>query len=247
MSEERILEKHLIIPALKILKDLNGATTKELRETLKQILKPMGENLAPLLNRPGDIKFNQIVRNLTGSHKKLVKMGFAQLNNQKYILTEKGEKLLIDKLEEYEYINSGYFTKKSQEQANEELLSNEQHKYFVPEDEISEGKLITTVTKTRKRSTKLREYAFDYYKKINQIKCDICGFNFEENYGKFGRDYIEFHHIKPISVYEEDGKIINLEEARQNLVPLCSNCHRILHRNRITVEQLKEAMNKSER
>lgn len=247
MSEERILEKHLIIPALKILKDLNGATTKELRETLKQILKPMGENLAPLLNRPGDIKFNQIVRNLTGSHKKLVKMGFAQLNNQKYILTEKGEKLLIDKLEEYEYINSGYFTKKSQEQANEELLSNEQHKYFVPEDEISEGKLITTVTKTRKRSTKLREYAFDYYKKINQIKCDICGFNFEENYGKFGRDYIEFHHIKPISVYEEDGKIINLEEARQNLVPLCSNCHKILHRNRITVEQLKEAMNKSER
>lgn len=247
MSEERILEKHLIIPALKILKDLNGATTKELRETLKQILKPIGENLAPLLNRPGDIKFNQIVRNLTGSHKKLVKMGFAQLNNQKYILTEKGEKLLIDKLEEYEYINSGYFTKKSQEQANEELLSNEQHKYFVPEDEISEGKLITTVTKTRKRSTKLREYAFDYYKKINQIKCDICGFNFEENYGKFGRDYIEFHHIKPISVYEEDGKIINLEEARQNLVPLCSNCHKILHRNRITVEQLKEAMNKSER
>ena len=226
---------------------MNGATTKELRETLKQILKPMGENLAPLLNRPGDIKFNQIVRNLTGSHKKLVKMGFAQLNNQKYILTEKGEKLLIDKLEEYEYINSGYFTKKSQEQANEELLSNEQHKYFVPEDEISEGKLITTVTKTRKRSTKLREYAFDYYKKINQIKCDICGFNFEENYGKFGRDYIEFHHIKPISVYEEDGKIINLEEARQNLVPLCSNCHKILHRNRITVEQLKEAMNKSER
>ncbi len=247
MSEERILEKHLIIPALKILKDLNGATTKELRETLKQILKPMGENLAPLLNRPGDIKFNQIVRNLTGSHKKLVKMGFAQLNNQKYILTEKGEKLLIDKLEEYEYINSGYFTKKSQEQANEELLSNEQHKYFVPEDEISEGKLITTVTKTRKRSTKLREYAFDYYKKINQIKCDICGFNFEENYGKFGRDYIEFHHIKPISVYEEDGKIINLEEARQNLVPLCSNCHKILHRNSIAVELLKEAMNKSER
>ena len=62
-------------------------------------------------------------------------------------------------------------------------LIKDNKRYFVPEDDIFEGKLITTVTKTRKRSAKLRAYAFDYYKKINQIKCDICGFDFEENYG----------------------------------------------------------------
>ena len=26
---------------------------------------------------------------------------------------------------------------------------------------------------------KLREYAFDYYNKIGEIKCAVCGFDFE--------------------------------------------------------------------
>ena len=124
---------------------------------------------------------------------------------------------------------------------------NDNKKHFIPEDEISEGKLVTTVTKTRKRSAKLREYAFDYYNKIGEIKCSACGFDFEERYGNYGKNYIEFHHINPISVYEENGEITNLEEARKNLMPLCSNCHKIIHRNNITVEQLKEVIKTNER
>ena len=114
------------------------------------------------------------------------------------------------------------------------------NKYFIPEEEVSEGKLVTTNSKTRKRSQKLRNYAFEYYKSKNKIKCEVCGFDFESTYGALGKDYIELHHIKPVSVYEENGEISNLEEARLNLVPLCSNCHKILHRNNINVEKLKE-------
>ena len=245
MPEERILEKQLIIPALKVFsRRKEGTTTSELIKILTEIMEPKGKDAEILSNRK-DTHFSQIVRNLK-SHSTFKCGNLAQYKDGKYYITESGLNFLESKYEEYEYINSGYFDVNVQKDANLKLLKDNK-RYFVPEDEIFEGKLITTVTKTRKRSTKLREYAFDYYKKINQIKCDICGFNFEENYSKFGQDYIEFHHIKPISVYEEDGKIINLEEARQNLVPLCSNCHKILHRNSITVEQLKEAMNKSER
>ena len=140
---------------------------------------------------------------------------------------------------EYEYINSGHFDVEDQKIANLNLLGAS-NKYFVPEEEVSEGKLVTTNSKTRKRSQKLRNSAFEYYKSKNKIKCEVCGFDFEITYGALGKDYIELHHIKPVSIYEESGEISNLEEARLNLVPLCSNCHKILHRNNINVEKLKE-------
>lgn len=245
MQEERISENQLIIPSLKVFsRRKEGTTTSELIKILTDIMEPKGKD-AEIIPGRNDTYFSQKVRNLR-SHSAFERDNLAQYMDDKYYITDNGLNFLENKYEEYEYINSGYFDVNIQKDANLKLIKDNK-RYFVPEDEIFEGKLITTVTKTRKRSAKLRAYAFDYYKKINQIKCDICGFDFEENYGKLGRDYIELHHIKPISVYEEDGKIINLEEARQNLVPLCSNCHKILHRNRITVEQLKEAMNKSER
>lgn len=244
MQEERISEKQLIIPALKIIKDLNGATTTELRKYLRQMLRPAGEDLVQLLNRSnGDDKFDQKVRNLTGSHKKLIKLGLAKLFNNRYVLTEKGNELLDTKYEEYEYINSGSFSTDEQAKANEKLLKNNKNEYFIPEEEIHEGKLITTVTKTRQRSAKLRKYAFEHYKNLGEIKCSVCGFDFCKTYGeKLGKDYIELHHQKPISVYEEDGKITNLDEAIKNLVPLCSNCHKILHSNNISVENLKNTI-----
>ena len=51
--------------------------------------------------------------------------------------------------------------------------------------------------------------------------------NFAELYGEeLGANFIEVHHLKPISTYEEDGIPENFLE---NLVPLCSNCHSMIH------------------
>lgn len=59
-------------------------------------------------------------------------------------------------------------------------------------------------------------------------KCAICGFDFESQYGEVGKEFIEVHHIVPISstAGEHDVDPIN------DLIPVCSNCHSILHRRR---------------
>lgn len=236
--EERISEAQLIIPTLKLLSiNDNGLSTSDLILLLTEVIQPSGKDIEIISGRC-DTYFSQKVRNLR-SHKTLERNNFVEYVNKKYYITENGLKFLEAKYEEYEYINSGYFNIQDQKNANLNLLGAS-NKYFVPEEEVSEGKLVTTNSKTRKRSQKLRNYTFEYYKSQNQIKCEVCGFDFETTYGDLGKDYIELHHVKPVSVYEENGEISNLEEARLNLVPLCSNCHKILHRNNISVEKLKE-------
>ena len=245
MCEERISENQLIIPSLKVFSmRKEGTTTSELIDILTDMLQPKGKD-AEIISGRNDTYFSQKVRNLR-SHSTFERDNLAEYINEKYYITADGLNFLEDKYEEYEYINSGYFNIQIQKTANTNLL-NDKKKHFIPEDEITEGKLVTTVTKTRKRSAKLRAYAFEYYKKLGQIKCDACKFDFEETYGEYGKNFIEFHHINPVSVYEENGVITNLEEARKNLKPLCANCHKILHRNNITVEQLKEVIQKNER
>lgn len=58
--------------------------------------------------------------------------------------------------------------------------------------------------------------------------CQACGFNFEAHYGPLGRDYIEAHHLRPLSHLEE-GVAVNYEIAADFAV-LCANCHRMIHR-----------------
>lgn len=68
------------------------------------------------------------------------------------------------------------------------------------------------------------------------LKCEVCGFDFEKVYGQLGAGYIEVHHKKPVS---EGERITDLDN---DLVMLCSNCHRMIHRGRdhmLTVEELR--------
>lgn len=79
----------------------------------------------------------------------------------------------------------------------------------------------------------------------NQLKdysCTVCSFSFEETYGALGNNYIEAHHIKPISEMTERTKMV-----MSDLVAVCSNCHRMLHRStEITnVEQLENIFSKN--
>ena len=72
--------------------------------------------------------------------------------------------------------------------------------------------------------------------KGKHLRCEVCGFDFERVYGKLGTGYIEVHHKRPVS---EGERITDLDN---DLVMLCSNCHRMIHRGRghmITVEELK--------
>lgn len=54
--------------------------------------------------------------------------------------------------------------------------------------------------------------------------CQVCGMNFENVYGELGKDYIEVHHLHPVSLGERKVNPID------DLIPLCSNCHSMIHR-----------------
>lgn len=66
-----------------------------------------------------------------------------------------------------------------------------------------------------------------------------CNFNFEEKYGKHGKNYIEIHHVKPLSENDSEKMI----DPKKDLVPVCANCHRMIHRekyNTLSIDALKK-------
>ncbi|WP_350019433.1 EVE domain-containing protein [Priestia flexa] len=105
--------------------------------------------------------------------------------------------------------------------------------------ELEEGNGIEGIKKSYhvnkyERDPKNRKKAIE----IHGVNCYVCGFNFEKVYGEHGRDFIEIHHIKPLSSLKEAVAI----NPKTDLVPLCANCHRMIHRRKnevLTVEQLK--------
>lgn len=75
--------------------------------------------------------------------------------------------------------------------------------------------------------------------KIHGVTCKACDFNFEKKYGSLGKDFIHVHHIKPISQFEKPKKI----NPETDLIPLCPNCHSMVHRFKsktLSLEELKE-------
>jgi 5-methylcytosine-specific restriction enzyme A len=77
---------------------------------------------------------------------------------------------------------------------------------------------------------------------IHGMTCLICGFDFEKFYGEHGRGFIEIHHNKPLSSLDEK-ELIN---PTTDLSPVCSNCHRMIHRKReqvLSVNEMKSIIN----
>ena len=56
--------------------------------------------------------------------------------------------------------------------------------------------------------------------------CNVCGFDFGVHYGDLGQDFIEVHHRVPVSSM---GGAYRVDPVR-DLVPVCGNCHAMLHR-----------------
>ena len=92
------------------------------------------------------------------------------------------------------------------------------------------------------RNPKLRNDSKAYWriKMGHKLHCLICKFDFEKKYKGYGKDFIEMHHLKPIA------KTPSVKKAMvHDLVPVCSNCHRILHWKRLEplpIRQLRKAI-----
>ena len=106
------------------------------------------------------------------------------------------------------------------------------------DDDFVEGKKLLKLHLTRERNYQLITNAKKRFKdKYGKLFCEVCGFNFVDIYGEIGEDFIEGHHIKPISEMTEDEKT-NIDD----IVMLCSNCHSMIHRKKpwLKKEDLKK-------
>jgi hypothetical protein len=103
-----------------------------------------------------------------------------------------------------------------------------------------EGRRIEYYTSKYERNRKNRDEAI----KIHGLRCSVCNFCFQEKYGDLGQGFIEIHHIKPLFSLEEEVKI----NPGTDLRPVCSNCHKMIHRRKgrvYTIEELKFMINKN--
>ena len=96
---------------------------------------------------------------------------------------------------------------------------------------------------TRERNSAIAASAKSEYAERHNgsLPCEICGFDFYEHYGDRGHLFAEAHHIVPLSESSE-----NRRTATSDFAIVCSNCHRMLHRNPpVTPEELKLQIRKN--
>ncbi|MCC6812163.1 MAG: HNH endonuclease [Deltaproteobacteria bacterium] len=79
------------------------------------------------------------------------------------------------------------------------------------------------------RNPSARQAAMTFWRKKmgGKLACIACRFNFERRYGQRGADFVEIHHQRPLA---RSGRVAT--SAEKDLVPVCSNCHRMIHRYR---------------
>lgn len=135
---------------------------------------------------------------------------------------------------------------KEEENVQEE---NTEHTDITEEKMLEEG--VDSIIVRGEKEGKHTEYYVTKYErnpknrkeaiKIHGYKCMVCGFDFEEVYGEIGKRFIEVHHVKPLHKLDEEV-VVNPET---DLVCVCANCHRMIHRNSnkvLSVEELREQM-----
>ena len=88
--------------------------------------------------------------------------------------------------------------------------------------DLSEGALMQVSFTKHERNPALRQLCLKHF----GTTCQACGMDFEAVYGAIGKGYVEVHHLSPIS--QTDGE--HAVDPTKDLVPLCANCHAMIHR-----------------
>jgi len=101
----------------------------------------------------------------------------------------------------------------------------------LPEDidddaKVKEGGLLYRYHLARERNTTIVKKKKEKVLKLHgKLECELCCFDFEKVYGEIGYGFIECHHKKPLYTLVEET-----ETTLDDLMLVCSNCHRMLHR-----------------
>ena len=72
------------------------------------------------------------------------------------------------------------------------------------------------------------------------LRCEVCDFSFIEKYGEHGNEFIEGHHLIPLSLLKQ-----NSYTKVEDIALLCSNCHSMIHHGEkvLTISRLQSLLN----
>ena len=77
---------------------------------------------------------------------------------------------------------------------------------------------------TYERNAKARAMCIEHHGYI----CAVCSFDFKKYYGAIGENYIHVHHLVPLAEIKKEYEL----DPVKDLIPVCPNCHAIIHRER---------------
>ena len=107
------------------------------------------------------------------------------------------------------------------------------HSTKVNNEYIEGGKTKVKLNKYE-RNSKARKICINHF----GYNCYICGISLEEEYGEIAEGFIHVHHIKPISEIGDNYMV----DPIKDLVPICPNCHSIIHKKNppVTIEEMRK-------
>jgi len=140
--------------------------------------------------------------------------------------------------------------KRFDKELEDRILSKEGNQYYAlkireHEKEIGEIDDYEEYIEGTAKKIKVNTYERDHRARTKCINhfgsvCQVCDVNLERVYGEIAKDFIHVHHIKPLSEIKNEYKV----DPVKDLVPLCPNCHAIIHRTKpaLKVEELRRKM-----
>ncbi|WP_196894029.1 HNH endonuclease [Aureivirga marina] len=125
---------------------------------------------------------------------------------------------------------------------NESLTTTNFHPTEITEEEqlFTEGSIKKVLVNNYERNSSARKKCIEYH----GFNCAVCDMNFEKFYGKeIGKDFIHVHHKIDLSLIKKTYTVNPITD----LIPVCPNCHAMLHKKTpaYTIEELKYLIQKN--
>jgi len=122
----------------------------------------------------------------------------------------------------------------------QKIISESNLDFSHPEDindaSYIEGSIKKITINSFERDRKARNKCLELF----GYSCAVCDFNFQKTYGEIGKEFIHVHHRVEISSISASYMV----NPKEDLVPVCPNCHAMLHKKRpaYTVSELREIL-----
>ena len=109
----------------------------------------------------------------------------------------------------------------------------------IPEANHFEGDTTTVLVNRHERDHTARSKCLAEH----GYSCSVCEMSFSKRYGKIGTNFIHVHHLTLLASRKKKHKV----DPVKDLVPVCPNCHAMLHTSNppLTIKKLKTILNKN--